>query len=544
MSELSLEDQLSDDIGRFYADPLGYVMYVFPWDTDPSIQVVRLAQGVEEYLDADDKRRQADYRARFPTCEFGPDLWACDFLDALGDEIRDREFDGHTPVDPIRFATVSGHEIGKSTLVAWLIKFILDTRPMSKISVTAVTDEQLRTKTWAELGKWHYISATEHWFKYTASRGAMSLTHDSKKWAGVWRADARTSREEKSEAFAGQHSPTATSAYIFDEASGIGNKVFEVREGGLTSGEPMVFDFGNGTRNSGEFYENCVGSKSSRYNVRQIDSRTVAITNKKKIADDAEIYGEDSDFFRSRWMGLFPKVGMMQFIGSDLVEEAQARPVPDTSSHQMVLGVDVARFGDDLSVIWPRKGNDARTWPVKAFTGLDTVQLTGQIIEYFKYFEQLGMRPAMIFVDVGAMGAGVIDQLNHLGYPVTEVNFGGKATKADVYRLKTDEMWGDTREALRKGLCLPPMDSEHGQQIYNDLTQREYGYTIADKIHLESKADMKKRGLTSPDFADALVLTYAMEMMGLVSPSLERHTVNQVRDDYDPHASIRDELRN
>lgn len=540
--EQKYEDQLSDDIGMFYADPLGYVMYVFPWDTDPSIQVVELAQGVDEFLDDEDYKRQAAYRERFPTCKYGPDLWACDFLDELGAEIRKREFNGHTPVEPIRFATVSGHEIGKSTLVAWLIKFILDTRPLSMITVTAVTDEQLRTKTWAELGKWHYISATQHWFNYTASRGAMTLSHRDPKRAGRWRADARTSREEKSEAFAGQHAPTATSCYIFDEASGIGSKVFEVREGGLTSGEPMVFDFGNGTRNSGEFFENCVGKASQRYIVRQIDSRQVAITNKEKIADDARIYGEDSDFFRSRWMGLFPKLGMMQFISSQFVEDAQRREVPDQGYAPMVLGVDVARFGDDLSVIWPRQGRDARTWPIRAFSGLDTVQLTEQIISYFQYLTQCGVRPQMIFVDVGAMGAGVVDQLRHLGYPVVEVNFGAKATNAKTYRLKMDEMWGDTRDALRDDLCLPPLDSEHGQQIYDDLTQREFGYTRTEAIALESKADMKKRGLSSPDFADALVLTYAMEVAPDLGNALLAQASHNVKGDYDPMDAINKEF--
>jgi hypothetical protein len=534
------DEELMDLLSGFYADPLGYVMFAFPWDSDTSLQVVRLAEGVAEILTDDDRKRQAEYRARFPDCEWGPDLWACDFLTELGEEIKKRRFDGHTPCDPIRFATVSGHEIGKSVCVAWLIKFIMDTRPMSKGSVTAVTDEQLRTKTWAELGKWHYVSITEHLFNYTTGRGAMSLSHKNPKWAGAWRTDARTCREEKSEAFAGQHAPTATSFYIFDEGSGVPDKVYEVREGGLTSGEPMVFDFGNGTRNSGTFYENCVGKFSERYIVRSIDSRTVKITNKKKIADDLEFYDEDSDFFRSRWRGLFPQMGLTQFIGSDVVDLAMARPVPDTAQAPLVLGVDVARFGDDRSVIWPRKGDDARSWPVKAYSGLDTVQLTAQIVAEFKFFEGMGQRPAMVFVDEGNMGAGIVDNLRHLGYPVMGINFGGKAAQPMVYRYKIDEMWGSVRDALNLGrLCLPERGSEHGQTIYNDLTQREFGYTLAGKISLEPKADMKARGLPSPDFADALVITYGSEVASILPDTLLRNAGQQVTHEYDPYAEMR-----
>ena len=153
------EAEMSDDLSRFYDDPLAYVMYVFPWDTDKSIQQVKLPE---------------KYRDRF-NCEYGPDLWACEFLEDLGAEVRKRGFDGRAAVAPIRFSTASGHGIGKTALVAWLIKWIMDTRPFSKGMVTANTSDQLRTKTWAELGKWHKLSLTEHFFDFSSGRGAMTL---------------------------------------------------------------------------------------------------------------------------------------------------------------------------------------------------------------------------------------------------------------------------------------------------------------------------------------------------------------------------------
>ena len=239
-------EKLTADISKFFADPLGYVMYVFPWATDPSIQQVEL---------------QEPYASRY-RCKYGPDQWACEFLDDLGTEIKKRAFDGRTTVEPIRFTTASGHGIGKSALVSWLIKFILDTRPFSKGVVTANTGEQLRTKTWAELGKWNRLSITEHLYDYAIGKGSMSLAR--KEYREIWRVDAQTCREENSEAFQGLHAANSTPFYIFDEASGIPEKIWLARAGGGTDGEHMTFDFGNPTRNTGAFYDNCVGAQEYR----------------------------------------------------------------------------------------------------------------------------------------------------------------------------------------------------------------------------------------------------------------------------------------
>lgn len=518
------DEILADKLATLRDKPLDYVMFNFPWDTERSIQVVKLPR---------------HYRERFPGCTYGPDEWACEFLDELGEQIRDRNFNGRQAVTPIRFSTVSGHEIGKSALVAWLTKFIMDTRPMSKGSVTAVTDEQLRTKTWAELGKWHYMSLTEHWFNYTSARGSMTLSHANRKFAGTWRCDARTCREEKSEAFAGQHAPTATSFYIFDEASGVPDKVYEVREGGLTSGEPMVFDFGNGTKNSGQFFENCVGRTKHRSIVRSIDSRDVAITNKEKIAADVADFGEDSDFVRVRWRGLFPAKGNAQFISTEEVLGAMARTDIAAGSHPLVLGVDVARFGDDRTIIYPRKGPDAATFEPKIFSGLDVVQVSDMVGREFSFFEGMNMRPAMIFVDSGGVGGGVHDILASRGYPVMGVEFGSRASDPRSYRYKMDEMWGKMRDYMKR-MALPADDTDLGRELKEDLTQREYG-VMADgqRISLESKREMKKRGLRSPDLADALALTFAAEM-----PMLRQDEVNVASEgnnrrdwDYDPFAN-------
>lgn len=500
-------------------DPLGYVMGAFPWGTEPLIQMVRLPPQLQEHFGV----------------EYGPDRWAIEFLEELGRDIRERRFDGRRAVAPIMFATASGHGIGKSTDAAWLIKFVMDCYPFAKGVVTANTDQQLKTKTWAELGKWHRMSLTRDWFDYSAGRGAMTLAH--RHYRETWRVDGQTCREENSEAFAGLHAANSVPFYLFDEAGGISDKIFEVREGGLTDGMPMVFDFGNPTRNSGRFYEECRGRHRHRFHVRSIDSRSVHITNKPLIEEWREAYGENSDFFKVRVRGEFPSAGGTQFIPQEVVEEAAIRPKPPPDPTQpLMIGVDVARFGDDASVIYPRLGDDARTWPARVYEGYDTVQLVHAVADCVREFSRLGLKPAAICIDGGGVGGGVVDQLRHLGYDVTEVQFGSRPGDRMTYKYRVDEIWGRMREALMNRLCIPPRTAGvHALELFEDLTQREYGTTQAGAlIRLEEKTMMKKRGLRSPDIADALALTYAVEPVP-AGYGVDEGAYDMSGWDYDPH---------
>lgn len=539
--KLTADEQLSEDLAEFYDDPLGYVMYCFPWDDDPSISIVMLAEGVEEFLSDDDRVRQKEYRDRFPGCTHGPDLWACDFLDDWGREIAERGFDGRHAVDPIQFATVSGHGIGKSCLTAWIIKFIMDTRPYSKGTVTAGTADQLKSKTWAELGKWHKRSLTEHWFKFSTGRGSMALRRITD--PDEWFCTAQTCKEENSEAFAGQHAVNSTSFYIFDEASQIVPKIFEVRDGGLTDGEPMVFDFGNGTRNSGRFHSHCVGKLKHRYNVRSIDSRSVAITNPKLLQQYIDDHGIDSDYVKVRVRGMFPSMGDIQFIPTADVEEAQQRELPVDKTAPLVIGVDVARHGVNESVIYPRIGDDARSFapsPGKGrYRGLDTVQLTGKIIEKIREFRSMGVEYGGVFIDGGGIGGGVIDQLRHAGYKrIHEVKFGGAAQDSKTYRFCVGEIWGRMKEHLHTRLCLPDDKTDTGLSLKDNLTAREFGYTlVGDKIHLETKEDYGARmgDDANLDIPDALACTYWLEVEPQEVPHGKQTAGVTVLHEYDPY---------
>lgn len=512
------DEAIAEDMGRFYADPLGFVMYAYPWDSDGGIQLVKL---------------QEPWASRFG-CEFGPDAWACQFLDDLGAQIAERGFDGATPVAPIQMAISSGHGIGKSAMAAWLAHFIMSTRPHSKGVVTANTGDQLASKTWAGVSAWVGRSVNAHWFRVTTGKGAMRMCHVDH--PDTWRVDAQTCREENSESFAGLHAANSTPWYLFDEASAIPEKIWEVAEGGKTDGEPMHFAFGNPTRNTGSFAR-CFGAQRHRWNTRQIDSRSVAITNKLLLQQWVDDYGEDSDFVRVRVRGIFPQASSLQFIPRDLVDVAMARTPATTkwTGLTAAVGVDVARFGDDQSVIRTRVGRDAASIPAKRFRGLDTMQLAARVAEHANHLrDHLGLR-SVIFVDGGGVGGGVVDRLRQMCYEVIEVQFGGRATDDRKYANKRAEMWGAVKDWLPGGVLEPD------EQLATDLTAVEYGFTKTDQILLERKEAMKARGLASPDDADALALTFAQPVPEW-APVDDLPTAGRAREDvvnHDPYAGMR-----
>lgn len=509
------DEILAEDMGRFFDDPLGFVMYAYDWGNDPALRVAKL---------------QPPWDMLYAS-EYGPDVWACEFLDSIGQGVRERGFDGASPVMAQRHATSSGHGIGKSAITAWLVNWIMSTRPHCKGVVTANTSEQLGSKTWAEIAKWTKRCITGHWFNVTTGKGAMKMTHVDHPES--WRVDAQTCREENSESFAGLHAASSSPFYIFDEASAVPDAIWEVAEGGLTDGEPFWFVFGNPTRNTGRFFE-CFNKNRHRWTTRQIDSRQVQITNKQLIGDWVSDYGEDSDFVRVRVRGVFPRASSLQFIPRDLVDEAMERVPVHAGYHgrTAVVGVDVARFGDDQSVIRTRIGRDAASFPALRFRNLDTMQLASKVVEHVKQLKQVGLR-VVIFVDGGGVGGGVVDRLRQLAYDVIEVQFGGKADDERMYANKRAEMWGRMKEWLAGG-CLAKDEA-----LATDLTAVEYGFKPDDTILLESKESMKKRGLASPDDGDALAVTFAQHVAEFngsdnIEETFQRDRRDQV--DYDPMA--------
>lgn len=460
---------LADEIAKFYADPLGFVLFAYPW-------------GEPGPLD----------RAE------GPDSWQREFLIHVGEEVRKRAFDGQTPVAPIREAISSGHGIGKSTLSAWLADWILSTRPHSQGTVTSNTFSQLRNKTWAAIQRWTRLCITRDWFHVGADRISAICAPES------WFLAAATCRAENSEAFAGQHAANSTSWYLFDEASAIPDIIWDVAEGGLTDGEPMIFALGNPTRNSGKFHRIVFGSERDRWGQRTIDSRQCRFTNKELIAEWIRDYGEDSDFVRVRVRGLAPRAGDLQFIDGERVYAAQRREPKCLPDDPLICGVDVARGGDDWNVIRFRQGYDARSIPAQRIPGEQTRDSTVMVTKLAEILadRRPGRQVAHMFVDA-ACGGPVVDRLRQLGFRnVSEVNFGSASPDPHQANMRA-YMWNRMKEWLLEGA----IDSD--PVLEQDLTGPQAHFNNRDQLVLESKEEMAKRGLASPDHGDALALTFA-----------------------------------
>jgi hypothetical protein len=434
----------------------------------------------------------------------GPDTWQRAFLEDLGREVKARAFDGVTPVQPIRRAVSSGHGIGKSVMVAWLVDWIMSTRPYCKGTITANTFTQLETKTWATVQHWTGLCITAPWFAVVANR----MYH--RQYPKSWFCAPQSCREENSEAFAGQHAADSTSFYINDEDSAVPDKIHEVSEGGLTDGEPMQFLFGNPTRTTGAFHAACFGVQRSRYVVTVVDSRESRFTNKTQIAEWAQDYGEGSDFFRVRVLGLPPAASDLQFIDTATVAAAQARQVLALPDEPLLAGLDLARGGSDECVIRFRRGPDARSIPpirvpgAQARDSMKMVTLAADVLTR----DYSGQKVAKLFVDAtgGSIGGPIADRLRQLGYDnVIDVQFGGESPDPKLANMRA-YMWSKLRDWLPRGA----IDSTSALEM--DLTGPGYTHDKQDRVLLESKENMKKRGVDSPDDGDALALTFAQSV--------------------------------
>lgn len=478
------EGQLADFVAQFYGDPYGFVVGCYPWGEPGPL---------EKYQ--------------------GPDAWQREVLEEIGREVRARGFDGEDAVQAIREAVASGHGIGKSTLVAWLIDWMMSTRPYAKGTVTANTVTQLETKTWPEIRHWTELCVTGHWFDI----GTGYLRH--KLHPKKWFCEAQTCKEENSEAFQGQHNIGSTSFYVFDEASAIPDKIWEVAEGGLTDGEPMIFAFGNPTRNTGKFFRVCFGSDQERWLHRSIDSRLCKIPNKKQIDEWLQDYGEDSDFFRVRVRGLPPAAGELQFIDTTRIREAMARQVEVLDNEPLIAGFDVSGGGAAWNVIRFRRGLDGCSRPpirIPGEKGRDRNVLVGVAAEVLSD-QRPDRKVAMMFVD-SAFGAAIVERLRTLGHRnVQEVSFGAESPDPHQANFRAF-MWNKTKDWLQHG-ALPKEE-----KLETDLNGPGYHINRSNKLVIESKAEMIKRGVASPDDGDALVLTFARPVAPVAQRRQERRS--------------------
>lgn len=495
-------------LAEFEFDPLGFVHWAFPWGDEETI----LAKAA------------------------GPEAWQRDILIHIGKALEAQEMTlGQSISYAVQTATASGHGVGKSCLVSWIILWAIGTKTNTRGVVTANTETQLKTKTWAELGKWYNLWIARDLFKLSAT----SIFSSDREHERVWRIDQIPWSERNTEAFAGLHNQGSRILVVFDEASAIPDIIWETTEGALTDSDTQIVwaVFGNPTRNSGRF-KSCFDPQTF-WHCTRVDSRNVSFTNKAQINRWIQAYGIDSDFVRIRILGQFPKQGEFEFFQAGEVDEAMVREV--TPFGALALGVDVARFGANFSVLFPRRGRDARTIARRRFQGIDTVSLAQKVQDASREWRADG-----IFIDGGGVGGGVVDQVRHLQLHCFDVQFGGKAnpsaewnTLGEKYANKRAEMYGSVRAWMRTGAI--PNDPDLRRQLLS-IT---YTFNNRDEIILTSKEVMMREGKESPDDLDALALTFAMSVeakpvrfggypIAADRPVGEYHPYDQLKDDYNP----------
>jgi hypothetical protein len=495
---VNVEEQILADLAGFAHNFSGWITWAFPWGEADS-----------ELVNA-----------------HGPEPWQA--------ALARRVDEGLSPDEALLLATTSGHGVGKSALVSWLILWAMSTYPDTRGVVTANTEVQLKTKTWAELAKWYRLFIGKEFFRYEAT----CIFSRDREHEKTWRIDMVPWSERNVEAFAGLHNKGRRILVVFDEASAIPDNIWETTEGALTDSDTEIIwaVFGNPTRNTGRFKQCFPGGQyAHRWTTQAVDSRQVSLTDQSQIKRWVADYGDDSDFVRVRVKGMFPRAGTLQFISEELVTEAAYREAVAFNHDPLILGVDVARFGDDASVIYIRKGRDGRTHEPLVYRGLDTMQLASRVAEQFSYYHA-----DAVFIDGGGVGGGVVDRCRQLNVPCFEVQFGGKPDRPDVsaesakYSNKRAEIWGLMREWLSVGAI--PDDAE----LRAALIGPQYGYNGRDEIQLERKEDMKRRGQASPDLGDALALTFAWPVLPTeFAGGLPPHKP-LVEIDYDPFDLVRE----
>jgi hypothetical protein len=400
-----------------------------------------------------------------------------------------------------RVSIRSGHGTGKSTFMAWCAIWFLVCFFPAKVPCTAPTSHQLEDVLWSEIAKWHRkLNELHPWLgsQFEWSAGAYRTVSAPNESFAV----ARTSRPERPEALQGFHSENIL--FLIDEASGVADNVFEVAEGALSTEGAYVVMAANPTRQSGYFFD-------SHHKMRALwaplhwNGEDSPLVSRAYIESMAKKYGVQSPVYKVRVKGDFV-TAPDGVISLELCEAAKIRDV-EAFGVRPVWGLDVARFGDDSCALAKRKGN-VQLSPIREWWGKDTMQTVG-IVKAEWDATPANLRPSAINVDVIGIGAGVCDRLKEMNLPAVGVNVAeteavNTHAERQFNRLR-DELWWKGREWLEAKNCKLADDDE----TIAELTTPTYSILSNGLIKVESKDEMKRRGVKSPNRADAWLLTFA-----------------------------------
>lgn len=412
-----------------------------------------------------------------------PDRWQAEAMKAL--------------VVEDRVSIRSGHGVGKSALMAWVVIWWMLTRFPCKIAATAPTSHQLQDVLWGEIAKWIKLldPALRELFNVKADR--IELKSNPLESFAV----ARTARKEQPEAFQGFHSENML--FLVDEASGVEDIIFQVGQGAMSTRGAKTLLAGNPTRTSGYFYDSHNQMREHWHTIK-VSCADSKMVDPAFVEEMKRQWGEDSDVFRVRVLGDFPASDSNAVIPLELAEAAIGREV-ERISGKIVWGLDVARFGADKTALCKRQKNHVLE-PIKTWQGKDLMQTVGLVVREYED-APWKEKPDVILVDSIGVGAGVVDRLREQGYPVRGINVGESPSVNDMkfVRLR-DELWWKAREWLGGRDVVLPNQTE----LIADLCTPTYEVLSSGKIKVEGKSDIKKRLPRSPDLADALCLTFAV----------------------------------
>jgi len=449
-----------------------------------------------------------------------PDVWQDEALHALATNQR--------------LAIKACKGPGKSAFDSWAVLWFLTCFSHPKILCTSITGDNLRDGLWAECAKWMNRSPMlKELFEWQTERIY------AKDHAETWFASARTwskqaDKTQQANTLAGIHAKNTL--IIVDEAGDIPSGVVAAADASLSTqgneGEEVhkIILTGNPTRTSGPLWDACTRDRHLYYVIEITgDPDSPKRASRIDINWARELirqWGAESPIVLVNVMGKFPPVQADKLLGPDEVQAAMQRTVPEIAwmREPKIMALDVARFGDDRSVLCRRQGQIV--FPFRKWRNLDLMELASQVA--FEYGE---WQADVIFVDETGVGAGVVDRLRQLAIPVVGINFSSKPQEVR-FADKRSEIWYRMAEAVKRDLCLPD-DAE----LASELVGPSFKFDRNSKMRLESKDDMKKNGLPSPDAADSLAMTWAEPVHGEAHRPSYTKTYHQTVTDYDPFAS-------
>jgi phage terminase large subunit len=430
------------------------------------------------------------------TYEKHPDLFVEDLLGVTPQDWQ-REVMSAVAKGQRRCSIRSGHGVGKSSCASWLMIWFLLTRYPVKIVVTAPTASQLFDALFAECKRW--IKELPTPIKSLLEMKSDRIELGSSPTEAF--ISARTSRSESPESLAGVHADHVL--LVVDEASGVPESVFEAAYGSMSGKDATTILLGNPTRSSGYFYETHTRLRDSWW-TKQVSCLDSPLVSPDFIQEMELKYGAGSNAMKVRVYGEFPTAEDDTLISLHAVEQASKRVVEQPEGTPVVWGLDVARYGDDASVLCIRQGRHLQA--LHSWKKLSLMELAGRVLDLLNSADE---PPEEILVDSIGLGAGVLDRLRELDISARGVNVSESPAMADRYANLRAELWDLTKSWFNEEVQIPNDDS-----LIADLTAPRYSFNSSGKMLVESKAETKKRLGRSTDFADSLVLTFASTAAG------------------------------